>query len=151
MEAMITGIKARVTDPSRAVEAATWVIPMPAIRPPARPDEVDAAEAALGFPIPLLLRRLYTEVGNGGFGPGYGLEGVPTIPPTSGEADIVALYEQYSGPSAEYPAVRWPRGWCRSSVAAACTWNASTSYDPRTPSPCSTAMTATRLVRLSSP
>ena len=110
MEAIITGIKARVTDPSRAVEAATWVIPMPAIRPPARPDEVDAAEAALGFPIPLLLRRLYTEVGNGGFGPGYGLEGVPTIPPTSGEADIVALYEQYSGPSAEYPAVRWPQG-----------------------------------------
>lgn len=31
------------------------------------------AEALLGFPLPSLLKRIYTEVGNGGFGPGYGL------------------------------------------------------------------------------
>jgi hypothetical protein len=70
-------------------------LPMPTIAPPATVAEVDAAEVALGFAIPPLLRRLYTEVGNGGFGPNYGLEGVPTIPPVPGTADIVALYEMY--------------------------------------------------------
>lgn len=110
MDALIARIKARVADPLRAVDAATWVVSMPTISRPATIAEVDAAEAALGFPIPLLLRRLYTEVGNGGFGPSYGLEGVPTIPPTPGTADIVALYEQYSEPSPEYPAHQWPHG-----------------------------------------
>jgi hypothetical protein len=49
-------------------------------------------------------------LGNGGFGPSYGLEGVPTIPPTPGTVDIIALYEQYSGPSPECPTHQWPRG-----------------------------------------
>lgn len=31
------------------------------------------AEAKLGFSLPPLLKRIYCEVGNGGFGPGYGL------------------------------------------------------------------------------
>jgi hypothetical protein len=30
----------------------------------------------LGFPLPPLLRELYTQVGNGGFGPGYGIFGL---------------------------------------------------------------------------
>ena len=34
---------------------------------------VAAAEAALGLAFPPLLARVYTEVGNGGFGPGRGL------------------------------------------------------------------------------
>jgi hypothetical protein len=110
MDALIARIKARVADPLLAVDAATWFVPMPTVSQPATTAEVDAAEAALGFPIPLLLKRLYTEIGNGGFGPSYGLEGVPTIPPTTGTADIVALYERYSEPWPEYPAHQWPRG-----------------------------------------
>jgi hypothetical protein len=110
MDALIARIKERVADPLRAVDAATRVCPMPTVAPPATMAEVDAAEVALGFTIPLLLRRLYTEVGNGGFGPNYGLEGVPTIPPVSGTADIVALYEMYSSePPPEHPAQVWPR------------------------------------------
>lgn len=31
------------------------------------------AELQLGFKLPSLLRRIYLEAGNGGFGPGYGL------------------------------------------------------------------------------
>jgi hypothetical protein len=111
MDSLIARIKARVTDALRAVDAATWVCPMPTIAPPATLAEVDAAEAALGFAIPPLLRRLYSEVGNGGFGPNYGLEGVPTIPPVPGTADIVALYEMYCcEPPPEHPAHVWPRG-----------------------------------------
>ena len=44
--------------------------------PPATLDQVAATEAALGLRLPPLLRRLYLEVANGGFGPGPGLLGV---------------------------------------------------------------------------
>jgi hypothetical protein len=112
MDGLIARIKSRVTDPLRAVDAATWVSPKPTVAPLATVAEVDAAEAALGFAIPPLLRQLYTEVGNGGFGPNYGLEGVPTIPPTPGTANIIVLYEMYSGePLTEHTAHVWPRGW----------------------------------------
>jgi cell wall assembly regulator SMI1 len=40
--------------------------------PPATEEEVTQAEMQLGFALPSLLRRVYLEVGNGGFGPGYG-------------------------------------------------------------------------------
>lgn len=112
MDALVTRIKKRVADPLLAVDAATWVEPMPTVAPPATVAEVDAAEAALGLPVPPLLRRLYTEVGNGGFGPLYGLEGVPTIPPVPGTADIIALYEQHSRElPPQYRKPAWPRGW----------------------------------------
>jgi hypothetical protein len=42
----------------------------------AAPDAVEEAESLLGRRLPSALRRLYLEVGNGGFGPGYGLLGV---------------------------------------------------------------------------
>jgi hypothetical protein len=112
MDSLIARIRSRVANPLRAVDAATWVCPMPTIAPPANPAEVDAAETALGFAVPQVLRRLYTEVGNGGFGPNYGLEGVPTIPPVPGHADIVALYECYNWePPPDYPVHVWPGGW----------------------------------------
>ncbi|WP_420799432.1 SMI1/KNR4 family protein [Ktedonospora formicarum] len=41
--------------------------------PPASEKDVVAEEEALGYPLPPLLRTLYTQVANGGFGPGYGL------------------------------------------------------------------------------
>jgi hypothetical protein len=42
----------------------------------ATPEAVAEAERALGYPLPRLLRRLYLEIGNGGFGPGYGILGL---------------------------------------------------------------------------
>jgi hypothetical protein len=44
--------------------------------PPATVEAVRAAGDAVGFHFPTLLERLWVEVGNGGFGPGYGLFGV---------------------------------------------------------------------------
>ena len=49
----------------------------PDLAPPARVEVVLAAEAIFGFPLHPLHRRLLTEVGNGGFGPGDGLVGLP--------------------------------------------------------------------------
>ncbi|WP_436533006.1 hypothetical protein [Actinoplanes sp. HUAS TT8] len=43
---------------------------------PALPAAVAEAEKMAGRSLPSLLRRLYLEVGNGGFGPGYGLLGL---------------------------------------------------------------------------
>ena len=43
---------------------------------PATEEELAAAEKQLGYPLPSLLRALYANVANGGFGPGYGLEGI---------------------------------------------------------------------------
>jgi hypothetical protein len=47
--------------------------PLPA---PATADQLAAAERHFGVALPPLLRRLYLEVANGGFGPGPGLLGV---------------------------------------------------------------------------
>jgi hypothetical protein len=44
--------------------------------PPATLAVVAEAESRLGFPLPSLLRDVYTMVGNGGFGPVYGLIGL---------------------------------------------------------------------------
>ncbi|WP_052744837.1 hypothetical protein [Micromonospora sp. HK10] len=53
----------------RAAEAAGAVDPLPPLEP-ASVDAVAEAERLLGHPLPPLLRRLYLEVANGGFGPG---------------------------------------------------------------------------------
>jgi len=42
---------------------------------PASPEHLDVTEARLGYPLPPLLRRLYVDVANGGFGPGEGITG----------------------------------------------------------------------------
>jgi hypothetical protein len=42
---------------------------------PASEEQLLATEEALGFPLPPLLRTLYAQIANGGFGPGYGLHG----------------------------------------------------------------------------
>jgi len=51
-------------------------LPIPDLPPPATPVAVRAAEEAVGFRFPTLLGRLWTEVANGGFGPGGGIFGV---------------------------------------------------------------------------
>lgn len=42
-------------------------------------EQLDAAEQSLGFPLPALLKELYANVANGGFGPGYGIDSLENI------------------------------------------------------------------------
>jgi hypothetical protein len=73
---------------------------------------IAAAEEELGFRLPRLLRALYRFVGNGGFGPGYGLIGVPgTEPYDSGEESVVDLYDRETrvNRDAARRADRWPK------------------------------------------
>jgi hypothetical protein len=112
MDDLIRRIKVRVAEPMRALDSAAWVRPIPAIAPPATLADVDAAEAAFGFPIPNLLRRLYTEVGNGNWGPSYGLGGIPIGGAEPDANDIVGMYQLCTAPerALECPAAQWPRG-----------------------------------------
>jgi hypothetical protein len=136
MASLIERIKDRIADPRHATEGAEAI--MPTVAAPATAAQVDAAEAALGFTIPPLLRRLYIEVGNGGFGPGYGLIGVPTKETAArrqrfienyyrniqrprgdpnwwpaelvpvGDFDIVETYRRHAQEDPNDPAWQWP-------------------------------------------
>jgi SMI1 / KNR4 family (SUKH-1) len=105
-------IKQRARDPKRATEGGFGLSDRRHLPPPATIEAIEAAEHALGFRLPVLLRRLYLEVGNGGFGPGYGLIGVEGGTPDvdSKAHDIVALYKAYSGSDPEDPLWRWEPG-----------------------------------------
>jgi len=71
MNDIVELVRNRVRFPSR--DPAKRVLrPAPAI---AR-DRLVASEAAIGFGLPPLLKRLYSEIGNGGVGPGYGMLGL---------------------------------------------------------------------------
>ena len=62
---------------------------------PVTEEELIQAETQLGFALPSLLRRIYLEVGNGGFGPGYGLLPLNEIPPNAvyGMESLGAAYQ----------------------------------------------------------
>lgn len=69
--------------------------------PVATPDEIVALEACIGHELPRLLVRLYTEIGNGGFGPPYGLL------PLSEVGKLWELWVDVDEPG--YEAWRYPR------------------------------------------
>jgi len=73
---------------------------------PASPASIDAAEAAIGAALPSLLRRLYLEVANGGFGPSHGVLGVDGLGPmvSAAASSIVEAYRGFrSGPEFASP------------------------------------------------
>ena len=59
---------------------------------PAPEEALDDAERVIGYPLPPLLRRLYAEVANGGFGPFGGVEGVD-----GGFASEAGMLADYTG------------------------------------------------------
>ncbi|MEU9045637.1 MULTISPECIES: hypothetical protein [unclassified Kitasatospora] len=69
--------------------------------PPAPHEAVAEAEHVIGFACPPLLRRLYTEVSNGGFGP---LDGVLPVDVGQRDEHIAESYEDGPGPIGGVPA-----------------------------------------------
>jgi|GEM_PF-2408307 len=63
---------------------------------PATEEQVQVAEARLGQILPSLLRDIYLQIGNGGFGPTYGLHGLENGYPY-GDKTIVDSYLQETG------------------------------------------------------
>lgn len=72
--------------------------------------EIESAEAILRFEIPAVLRRIYTEVANGGFGYAYGLLGLRGGPRNEDGLDSVGLYQTFRELDTEDPAWHWPHG-----------------------------------------
>ena len=82
---------------------------------PSRLKPADAVEIAnderrLGFPFPPLMKRLYAEIGNGGFGPGYGLIGLTNGVPDDLGQTVPVVYEQLRGARSTEPGWDWPGG-----------------------------------------
>jgi hypothetical protein len=75
--------------------------------PPATTETIELAESKLGFKLPTFLKAVYTEVGNGGFGPGYGVVGLPGGFLDDGR-DITGLHELLSRPDESEPQWIWP-------------------------------------------
>lgn len=83
----------------------------PALRPlppPATPDQLAAAEARIGVPLPPLLRRLFLELANGGFGPGPGMVGVAGGWTTDHGKSIEDLQAVMLEATVENPRWIWP-------------------------------------------
>lgn len=70
------------------------------------PAAVSSDEMRLGFALPSLLKRIYAEVGNGGFGPGYGLIGLTNGAPDDTGRTNPAIYEEFRSSDE----LNWPNG-----------------------------------------
>jgi hypothetical protein len=76
---LITRLRVRNANPKLATSAATWAGNHWIYAqhfPPAPAKAVRDAQEQFGFTIPKLLLRLWSEVANGGVGPGYGIYGL---------------------------------------------------------------------------
>jgi hypothetical protein len=76
--------------------------------PPISDTAIRDAECVLGFPIPAPLRRLFSEVGNGGFGPGYGLYGLARGTERHPDESVVYLYTLFRKGDPDDPSFVWP-------------------------------------------
>src|SRR5262245_22903230 len=88
---LVTRLLERIRDPKRLTDMGQLVKPVPF--PPATEVALARAERSLGFALPALLRQVYAHVGNGGFGPAYGLIGVPGGAKDDLGRSIVDLYK----------------------------------------------------------
>ena len=78
------------------------------IAAPATDAHIAAAEGALDFALPAFLTLVYRAIGNGGFGPGAGLIGVPGGATDANGSSIVDLYDSFSASNPDDRAWRWP-------------------------------------------
>ena len=98
-ELLIARLNERAHDPKRAADEVGSVRdakgrPVPRIAfPPATEEQIAGAEERLAFSLPPLLRQVYLEVGNGGFGPGAGLYGLPTSPENEKDSAVGLYFE----------------------------------------------------------
>jgi len=74
---------------------------------------IDEAESIIGLQLPSLLRRMYTDIANGGFGPGYGFIGVDGGATDDVGKSIVSLYVASQSEQFRTRFPNWPKGIVR--------------------------------------
>lgn len=78
----------------------------PAVFPVASDQDIEHAESRLGFQLPLLLRRIYSEIGNGGPAVKPGISGLPSgFEPNGCDDNVVDFYLTLIA----YDQDTWPR------------------------------------------
>ncbi|MET7598904.1 SMI1/KNR4 family protein [Streptomyces sp. NPDC004082] len=101
----IEQLLARVARQARDTRPWGW----PSLPEPVDPSVIARAESALGFPLPALLAALYLRIGDGGFGPEYGLLPLLDSAP-SGEPAAVPQYAANRAEGLKDPDWPWPEG-----------------------------------------
>ena len=88
---------------------------------------IAAAEGDLRFRLPPLLVQCYTEIGNGGFGPGHGLIGLESEDGDAFRHDLTdaCLAELYTAYREEALRRPWPKGLLPLFLKATAPWTAS--------------------------
>lgn len=74
---------------------------------PVTAGDLTYAEQLLGFALPPFMKRVYTEVGNGGFGPGYGL--APLLTPSLFPEEDVYTKPSLVHTTLCYRGTHWPK------------------------------------------
>ena len=103
---LIERLKERNADRARATDDS---LHPPKRMRPATPRALVAAEGAIGFALPALLRAVYLGVANGGFGPEYGLMGTKGGARLDGQT-LETCYRELLDLDQENPVWRWPKG-----------------------------------------
>jgi len=105
---IIEAVRFRASNPRRRTDQSDTS--RTAAASPASSYQISEAERSLGFPLPELLKKLLQEVGNGGYGPGYGLIGTPGGFSDDLGNSFVSLYEAFASKDPDDPAWDWPTG-----------------------------------------
>ena len=90
---LVERLRARISEPAARIDVGT--LPQPPLYPPASSSDVENAEKALALELPPFLRRLYLEVGNGGYGPGAGLLGIEGGYPDFDGQTLATIYQRF--------------------------------------------------------
>jgi hypothetical protein len=77
-------------------------------RSPVSDVQIRSAECKIGFGIPGPLRRIYAEVGDGAFGPGYGFYSLANGTEDFPDENVVRLYTTFRQGDPEDPGFSWP-------------------------------------------
>ncbi|MEU4541655.1 SMI1/KNR4 family protein [Streptosporangium sp. NPDC023825] len=99
---------------------------LPNLLPPASPEAISQAEEAIGHPLPPLLRRLYPEIANGGFGPRGGILGVAGSE-YEHHFEVADILDVDQSTRDDWPGMLWLFDW------SAGIWSVMDSRDPAGP------------------
>jgi hypothetical protein len=97
MTSLIARLRERIQNPKLATSFNIYYPNTKPHYPPTTIHMVKAAEDKLGFHLPAFLREIYTQIGNGGFGPGHGglfglKDGAPAYDGHGNKYDLVDYY-----------------------------------------------------------
>ena len=106
MDDLIARLRERAQQEGRRTDEEDDV--KPEVHPPLSNEAIDAVQDQLGFKLPKPVRRFYSEVCNGGIGPGYGIVGLPGGARADGPDDPVELYKTFRKNDPREPSWRWP-------------------------------------------